>query len=118
MQNVPKLERFLAVISYMGIIGIISYIITTNQSNERFINGHAKQSSIIFIISIFTIPILKLINMHYFYLLGSLGGLIATGVFIILILFMLINLLRGVKGLSAISLSQTFKIIFFRTAIM
>ena len=95
--NSKKLEIILSCLSYIGLIGFIIYFllrIFDKENNEELIYHHSKNSSILFLISIFAIPFATLINSFYFYLLNPMLNIILIFTYI----FVIHQKMKGIKN--------------------
>lgn len=70
--NSALLSKIICLGCYTGFIGVIIFISIKMfgcEEDEKFIYMHSKNASLIFLILMFSIPIAKMINKFYFYLL-------------------------------------------------
>lgn len=70
--NSALLNKIICLSCYTGILGVMIFTIMKiigNEKDEELIYLHSKNASLIFLILIFSIPVAKMINKFYFYLL-------------------------------------------------
>lgn len=97
-----KSEKILACTSYIGIIGLFMWIaleISNGKDEEKLIYFHAKNSSFLFLISIFALPFAKLINRFYFYLLNPFLNILLLNIFLYVIYKKIKGIQRAKMGL-------------------